>query len=73
MKSNPVYGAYAKAHGKTPKEMAKYDRNAMQCGNVCGYMQWVFETRDDFKTVCLDAFINDILIDYGAWLRFLQG
>lgn len=37
---NPRWLAYAKAHGKTPKEMLRADREKYQGGQMAGYIVW---------------------------------
>lgn len=70
---NPVYVAYAKAHGCTPEDMLEHDSNAWPGGCMCGFMLWVSEQKQKFWKACPSAFLDRYTInDVGKWLELIQ-
>jgi hypothetical protein len=42
---NPLYLAYAQAHGRTPEEQLEHDSKAYPGGRMAGFICWVSQER----------------------------
>ena len=45
---NPRYAAYAKAHGKSPREMMHFDKKRFPGGIMAGFIVWSNARWDEF-------------------------
>lgn len=46
---NPLYAAYAKAHGRSCEDQLVHDREAWPGGRMAGYMLWIREAWHRFS------------------------
>jgi hypothetical protein len=70
---NPHYESYAKAHGKSPKDMLAYDKEAWPGGCMCGFILWINEQHQRFFVKQPEAFLDRYTIyDRNAWKAFLE-
>ena len=73
---NPIYRAYATAHGKTPEEMLERDKEAYPGGCMTGFILWVSARMQEYFTIRPEAFFGrpDQLVcrdDFHKWLHGL--
>jgi len=72
-KWNPIFAAYAAAHGRTPAAQLDHDKEEWPGGCMCGFICWIAEKKAAFFRVCPEAFVDrHLLYDLTAWLKFLR-
>src|SRR5690242_1075202 len=61
---NPVFEAYAMAHGTSPAAMLQYDAERFPGGKMAGFLSWVTLRRAEFEAKYPDG-------NLAAWLHFV--
>jgi hypothetical protein len=70
---NPRYVLYAKAHGKSPEDMLKHDKEVWPGGCMCGFIIWIGKQERAFFKAHPECFFDRYLIcDQNAWTKWLE-
>jgi hypothetical protein len=70
---NPLFVAYARAHGKTPEEMDAHDDKAWPGGPGCGFHFWMRDRKKEYwKRYGVEHMMDEHTIcHYEHWYAFV--
>lgn len=70
MEWNPRYVWYAEAHGLTPDEMLRYDRDRFPGGVMAGFLSWIGSRHREFLRA--EGLRHDGIYDQARWDAWLE-
>ena len=74
MSYQPRYAAYARAHGKTPEQMAGHDEEQWPGGCMCGFILWIGDRWREWRK--LKGYSHNWIlseadhVEFDAWLTY---